>query len=278
MARKRMIDPSFWSDDTIIELTAEERLMFIGMWNFADDSGIIQNNEKLVKARVFPADNYTDARIRSWLDRFIEKQLFQVSDDGKLLRITNWTIYQKINRPQESKYQFTEQSVNDHGTITPNRIEQNRKEKNIIEAKSKAIPSHIDEVIEYFHKRDIVDYKDNAFKFFDYYASQGWKKANGRPVKDWKKCVTTWNFKNNHMDKDLNWKSGNPERKMVCTNPTCNKGGSTHFTSTETVDSLVKCPKCKEYGVLSKVEWDRERKVRLSEWEKRKKEKKEELA
>ena len=71
MARKRMIDPSFWSDDTIIELTAEERLMFIGMWNFADDSGIIQNNEKLVKARVFPADNYTDARIRSWLDRLI---------------------------------------------------------------------------------------------------------------------------------------------------------------------------------------------------------------
>lgn len=28
--------------------------------------------------------------------------------------------------------------------------------------------------------------------FFDYYESQGWHKANGQPVVDWKACVRTW--------------------------------------------------------------------------------------
>ena len=29
-------------------------------------------------------------------------------------------------------------------------------------------------------------------RFIDYYASQKWKKANGRPVSDWRACVRTW--------------------------------------------------------------------------------------
>ena len=29
-------------------------------------------------------------------------------------------------------------------------------------------------------------------RFIDYYASQKWKKANGRPVSDWQACVRTW--------------------------------------------------------------------------------------
>lgn len=32
----------------------------------------------------------------------------------------------------------------------------------------------------------------NPEEFIDYYASQGWKKANGRPVVDWKGCVRLW--------------------------------------------------------------------------------------
>ena len=32
-------------------------------------------------------------------------------------------------------------------------------------------------------------------RFIDYYQSQSWKKANGRPVTDWKACVRTWEQK-----------------------------------------------------------------------------------
>ena len=35
----------------------------------------------------------------------------------------------------------------------------------------------------------------NPQHFIDYYSSQNWKKANGRPVADWKACVRTWEQK-----------------------------------------------------------------------------------
>ena len=40
MARIRTIKPEFWIDDVIVELPFETRLLFIGIWNFADDAGV----------------------------------------------------------------------------------------------------------------------------------------------------------------------------------------------------------------------------------------------
>jgi hypothetical protein len=39
MARIRTIKPEFWTDEKIVECSFEARLMFIGMFNFADDKG-----------------------------------------------------------------------------------------------------------------------------------------------------------------------------------------------------------------------------------------------
>mgnify|MGYP003120071270 CR=1 FL=1 len=63
-------------------------------------------------------------------------------------------------------------------------------------------------VIEYSNPKSVLDIACNdgsqldcfkekginvdAEKFFDYYESQGWKKANGRPVVNWKRCISTW--------------------------------------------------------------------------------------
>ena len=38
-------------------------------------------------------------------------------------------------------------------------------------------------------------YAVSASEFYDYYSSQGWKRANGMPVKDWRACVRSWNRK-----------------------------------------------------------------------------------
>ena len=54
--------------------------------------------------------------------------------------------------------------------------------------KAGKIPT-IEEVAEYCRERaNAVDPE----AFVDYYASQGWKKANGRPILDWRACVRTW--------------------------------------------------------------------------------------
>jgi len=57
MARIRTIKPEFWVDDVIVELTYEARLLFIGLWNFADDEGYIEDKPKRIKMQIFPAES-----------------------------------------------------------------------------------------------------------------------------------------------------------------------------------------------------------------------------
>ena len=140
-----MIDPGYWSDDKVIELLPEQRLLFIGMWNFADDSGVLKNSSKQLKAQIFPADNIEDDIFKEWLNKLYKLGLILLNEDKSLIKIKGWSNYQKINRPQPSKYDFiegnhgtfTEQSLNGHGTITPNRREEKGKEKKLIEKKRK---------------------------------------------------------------------------------------------------------------------------------------------
>lgn len=56
MARIRSIKPEFWSSEQVMECSVTARLMFIGMWNFADDLGRIPLSVKSIKAKVFPSD------------------------------------------------------------------------------------------------------------------------------------------------------------------------------------------------------------------------------
>lgn len=99
-----MIDPKFWSDDKIIELEPLSRLCFIGLWNFSDDYGIHKNNAKVIKAEIFPADDIPLQQVELMLEDLERFNLIEISKDRVLLKIKGWSIYQKINRPQPSKY------------------------------------------------------------------------------------------------------------------------------------------------------------------------------
>ena len=72
--------------------------------------------------------------------------------------------------------------------------------------KKKFVPPTVEEVTEYCNQRNNnVDPES----FIAYYASQNWKKANGRPINDWKLCVITWEKKDARRH-DPTKKTGNP--------------------------------------------------------------------
>ena len=50
MARIRTIKPEFWSDEKVGGLPLACRLLFIGLWNFADDYGVIASSPLFIKA------------------------------------------------------------------------------------------------------------------------------------------------------------------------------------------------------------------------------------
>lgn len=101
MARIRTIKPEFWSSEQIVECSTSARLLFIGMWNFCDDGGIMPANCRTLKMRVFPGDEISSSNIRRTLDELINADLVAEYDVENVTYwgVTGWAKHQKIDRP-----------------------------------------------------------------------------------------------------------------------------------------------------------------------------------
>lgn len=105
MARIRTIKPEFWSNEKIMNSSRNSRLLFIGLWNFADDAGRMADSAKTIKAQIFPGDDdVCSTMVRGMLDELSSIGLLQKFEvDGRAyLQITGWD-HQKIDRPRPSK-------------------------------------------------------------------------------------------------------------------------------------------------------------------------------
>ena len=135
MARYRTVKPEFWTSEQVIECSTNARLMFIGMWNFADDAGRLPLSLKSIKAQIFPSDDISLDTIRRMIDELSTNRLVDiyVVDDKEYLQITGWH-HQKIDRPQPCKYQAPpaipeNHSTNDRRTFAPEEKGKEEKEK-----------------------------------------------------------------------------------------------------------------------------------------------------
>lgn len=118
MARIRTIKPDFWTNARVIECSTNARLLFIGMWNFADDKGRLPFLTKTLKAQIFPADDFSSDDISRMIDELSTNGLvsiYYVEEKG-YLQVTGWA-HQRIDRPQPSKY--PDPSQNDRRTFAP---------------------------------------------------------------------------------------------------------------------------------------------------------------
>lgn len=103
MARIRTIKPDFWTDEKIVELSAFARLLFIGLWNFADDDGRMQFSPRKIMMQVLPADSldssalFGEIRSKSMIDIY-------VVDGVEYLEIKNFSKHQKIDKRTASKF------------------------------------------------------------------------------------------------------------------------------------------------------------------------------
>lgn len=100
MARIRTIKPEFWTDEVIVQLPFEARLLFIGLWNFADDYGGLQDSPDRIRMQVFPGDARVDVEenidllcAAGLLDRYVDER------GEYALCITKWSKHQKVDNP-----------------------------------------------------------------------------------------------------------------------------------------------------------------------------------
>lgn len=103
MARIRTIKPDFWTDEKIVELSPLARLLFIGLWNFADDEGRMPYSPTKIKLQILPADS---AQILELLGEIRGKSLIEVYvvDGKEYLQVVSFTEHQKIDKRTPSKY------------------------------------------------------------------------------------------------------------------------------------------------------------------------------
>lgn len=151
MARKRMIDPSFWTDEKIGECKHLERLLFLGLVSNADDEGIGRGNPKLLMSLIFPYDDIRISDFKKSLEKLSSLNMITFYDveNQMYYKVNNFSKYQSINRPSPSEFpkfcgqksSFTEHSLNTHGAFNANIKEEkiskdNLKKENCIKEKA----------------------------------------------------------------------------------------------------------------------------------------------
>ena len=98
MARRRIIDPDFWIDDTIAKLDYKTMLLYIGLWNLADSNGVVENNEEKIRVQIFP---YKKTSVVKSLETLVglKKLIPYEVDKKKYFVIKNFKKWQKESHP-----------------------------------------------------------------------------------------------------------------------------------------------------------------------------------
>lgn len=106
MPRIRSIKPEHWNDKFLPNISIGAHLLWIGMWNFSDDKGIIETDPYLLKSNIFPRrKEVKPVQIDRWVKELIKFGFvipFKHKDTQYVIHRT-FDVHQKIDKPQPSK-------------------------------------------------------------------------------------------------------------------------------------------------------------------------------
>jgi hypothetical protein len=114
MARIRTIKPQFWLNEELGTIPRDARLLYIGLWNLADDRGVFEWKPSRIKIQIFPYDSDIDNQnIIEWLGCLVQiHNIIQFSEDGEGYGfIPKFAKHQDIKKPSKWSYTRTVPSV-----------------------------------------------------------------------------------------------------------------------------------------------------------------------
>ena len=119
--RIRTIKPEFWVSESIGRISREARLLFIGLWSFADDSGRGRGALPAISGALFPYDGDAHEKVSVWFAELEREGMvvrYKSEDGNTYYEIPKWLSHQKIEKPSKSKFPaFTEMSVKCRGVV-----------------------------------------------------------------------------------------------------------------------------------------------------------------
>lgn len=207
MAERRMFAKTIIDSDAFIDMPLSTQALYFHLSMRADDDGFI-NNPKKIQRMIGASDDDIKVLIAK---RFI------IPFESGIVVIKHWKIHNYIQNDRyketvylEEKAQLTLKTNNSYtldtgciqdvskldtqvsiGKESIGKVNNNGKTKRFT-------PPTFEEVKAYCEERNNnVD----AERFIDYYSANGWVQGKGKPIKDWKACIRTWE-KNNTAKKD----------------------------------------------------------------------------
>lgn len=102
LARIRSVKPEFWTDGDMLKLSRDTRLFYIGLWNFADDNGVIENHPLSLKARIFPCDDVDVAKCIQELISVNKLFPYKNGDSKDWMIIVSFAKHQNPDRPRKT--------------------------------------------------------------------------------------------------------------------------------------------------------------------------------
>ena len=208
MPRARNIKPSFFTNEELVELPIEDRLLFVGLWTMADRAGRMEDRPKRIKITLFPADNLD---VNESLERlqqagFIER--YQV-DSCKYIQICKFEKHQNPHKNEAdscipapdghgaSTVQAREQYCAAHAdSLIPDSLIPESSNSKSEKKPTRFTPPTLDDVAAYCKERGNTI---NAQRFIDFYESKGWMVGTSK-MKNWKAAVRTWEGKQQEQE------------------------------------------------------------------------------
>jgi len=201
VARIRTIKPDFFFDEKLAEVDHKTRLAFIGLWCYADREGRLEDQPKVLKAKVFPYENIDFDKILESLSGLGTIVRYTVKDK-KYLLINNFTKHQ---RPHHTERESLLPDFN--GELTVKQPTQDGEARVGREGKGREgstpppkIFTPSENIKKWCDENNVSpeQAKSHAEKCYDYY------RGKGKHMKDWEAVLRNWIRK----DKEFN-----PERK-----------------------------------------------------------------
>jgi hypothetical protein len=175
MARKRMIDPSFWEDEKLGTLEPMARLLFMGLISQADDEGRLKGHPSLLRSIIFPYDHdITLPQLDDWLTLLSADNRKLITryevDNQKYIFIRNFKKHQTINKPQKSKLPSIPEDYGSTTVVVPEDYDTTTAQKKLKEEKlreeeekGKEMPApdsnpHKDHLLALINKSEIHDF------------------------------------------------------------------------------------------------------------------------
>ena len=119
--RIRSIKPEFYVSESVGRLTREARLLFIGLWSFADDSGRGRGALPAISGALYPYDADALKLLPKWFAELEAEGMvrrYKCEDGNTYYDIPKWLNHQRIEKPSKSKFpEFTEYSRNTPGMV-----------------------------------------------------------------------------------------------------------------------------------------------------------------